>query len=130
VLKKFVRGIRPLEQGLAARDDPEAEVSRGYCLAVRSALSDTGHPPLHLPGLALHERLSAIAASLERVGEKRGCPTTLPRSSVCSGRDSLPVLSTGSVCRRRRAGWCEQHRSWRTTRRQTRQQWKRSIGSC
>jgi len=70
-LKKYVRGIRPIERALEARDDPDAAVSRAYCVAVRSALSDTGQPPLQAPGLTLHERLSAIHASLNRVGEKR-----------------------------------------------------------
>jgi hypothetical protein len=73
-LKKRVRGVRPIERQLATRTDPEAEVIRGYCSAVRSALTDDGCPPLDASGLKLHTRLSAIAGSLERV-EKRGpCP--------------------------------------------------------
>ena len=44
----------------------------GYCDAVRSALTDDGRPPLEAPGLRLKERLSAVAASLDRVVEKRG----------------------------------------------------------
>jgi hypothetical protein len=70
-LKKHVRGVRPLERRLEGRTDPEAEVIRGYCSAVRSALTDDGHPPLAASGLQLHDRLTAIADSLERV-EKRG----------------------------------------------------------
>jgi Transposase, Mutator family len=73
-LKKRVRGVRPIERALEGRTDPEAEVSRGYCDAVRSALTDDGHPPLEASGLKLQGRLSAIAASLERVAEKRGYP--------------------------------------------------------
>ena len=73
-LKKRVRGVRPIERRLAGRSDPEAEVVRGYCAAVRSALTDDGRPPLEASGLTLHDRLTAITASLERV-EKRGpCP--------------------------------------------------------
>jgi hypothetical protein len=72
-LKKRVRGIRPIERQVEARDDPEAEAIQGYCSAVRSALTDDGRPPLEASGLKLHERLSAIAASLEHVEEKRGC---------------------------------------------------------
>lgn len=73
-LKKRVRGIRPLERQLEGRTDPQAEVMRGYCSAVRSALTDDGRPPLVAAGLKLHDRLTAIADSLERV-EKRGpCP--------------------------------------------------------
>jgi hypothetical protein len=73
-LKKRVRGIRPLERQLEGRTDPQAEVMRGYCSAVRSALTDDGRPPLVASGLQLQDRLTAIADSLERV-EKRGpCP--------------------------------------------------------
>jgi hypothetical protein len=72
--KKRVRGVRPLERRLEGRRDPEAEVVRGYCAAVRSALTDDGRPPLEASGLKLHARLTAITASIER-GEKRGpCP--------------------------------------------------------
>jgi hypothetical protein len=73
-LKKRVRGVRPIERHLEGRRDPEAEVVRGSCAAVRSALTDDGRPPLEASGLKLHDRLSAMTASLERV-EKRGpCP--------------------------------------------------------
>jgi hypothetical protein len=73
-LKKRVRGVRPIERRLAGRSDPEAEVVQGYCAAVRSALTDDGRPPLDASGLKLHDRLSAIATSLEQ-GAKRGpCP--------------------------------------------------------
>ena len=71
-LKKRVRGIRPLERQVESRTDPEAAVVRDYCGAVRSALTDDGRPPLAASGLKLHERLSAIAASLKRVQTKRG----------------------------------------------------------
>lgn len=71
LLKKSVRGVRPLERQLEGRSDPEAQLMRGYCSAVRSALTDDGRPPLAAAGLTLHDRLSATLASLERV-EKRG----------------------------------------------------------
>jgi hypothetical protein len=71
-LKKKVRGVRPLERSLEGRTDAEAEALRGYCDAVRSALTDDGRPPLEASGLKLHERLSAIESSLDRVAEKRG----------------------------------------------------------
>jgi hypothetical protein len=73
-LKKRVRGVRPIERRLAGRRDPEAEVVRGYCAAVRSALTDDGRPPLEASGLKLHGRLSAITASLERVDKRGPCP--------------------------------------------------------
>jgi len=62
-LKKHIRGVRPLERAVEKRNDAEAEAIRGYCLAVRSALTDDGRPPLEAPGLKLHERVSAIEVS-------------------------------------------------------------------
>jgi hypothetical protein len=81
-LKKEVRGVRPLEQALEAREaaagptgDPIAAAVRGYCLAVRGALTDDGRPPLAAAGLTLRDRLTAIHTSIERVQGKRGtCP--------------------------------------------------------
>lgn len=72
-LKKQVRGVRPLERKLEGRTDAEAEAVRSYCLAVRSALTDDGRPPLAASGLQLTDRLQAIHASIERVAEKGGC---------------------------------------------------------
>jgi hypothetical protein len=69
-LKKHVKGVREIERSVVKREDEEAETIRGYCLAVRSALDDEGKPPLQLPGLLMHERLTAIAASLERVQQR------------------------------------------------------------
>src|SRR5213076_2373559 len=71
-LKKRVRGVRPIEWGVEGDDDLEAEVTRGYCLAVRSALTDDGRPPLVAAGLKLRDRLEAIDASLGRLEEKGG----------------------------------------------------------
>src|SRR5262245_28213701 len=71
-LKKKVREVRGLERSVEGRDDPEAEAIRGYCSAVRSALTDDGRPPLEASGLKLHGRLQAIAQSLDRVEEKGG----------------------------------------------------------
>src|SRR5262249_47358144 len=50
-LKKRVRGIRPIErqaekEAASDQDDEEAEIVRGYCAAVRAALTDDGWPPL------------------------------------------------------------------------------------
>jgi hypothetical protein len=108
-LKKAVRGVRPLERAVEGRDDPAADVTRGYCLAVRSALTDDGRPPLCASGLKLHARLSAIAASLGRLAEKgdyrssgpacggwgsTGSPQRRP-----GGRPSVPPMA-GSTARR------------------------------
>jgi hypothetical protein len=71
-LKKKVRGIRPIERKVEDRDDPEAETIRGYCAAVRSALTDDGRPPLEASGLKLADRLAKVAQSLDRVAVKRG----------------------------------------------------------
>jgi hypothetical protein len=71
-LKKKVRGIRPIERKVQGRDDPEAESIRGYCAAVRSALTDDGRPPLAASGLKLRDRLAKVAGSLDRVAGKRG----------------------------------------------------------
>ncbi len=72
-LKKQVRGIRPIEREVEHEEHEEAAITRKYCLAVRSALTDDGRPPLSAPGLKLYERLSLIAASLERAAQKGGC---------------------------------------------------------
>jgi hypothetical protein len=76
-LKKRVRGIRPIERAAEkeadeGEDDAEAEVVRGYCAAVRAALTDDGLPPLAASGLKLEDRLSRIAASLDRVAAQAG----------------------------------------------------------
>lgn len=70
--KEHLRGVRPIERAVEHHTDEEAEAIRGYCLAVRSALTDDGRPPLCAPGLKLFARISAIAASLTRVSEKKG----------------------------------------------------------
>src|SRR3954452_994101 len=72
-LKKQVRGIRRIERAVEGSDAAEAEVVRGYCAAVRSAITDDGRPPLAASGLTLKRRLEKVAASLDRVGEK-GAP--------------------------------------------------------
>ena len=71
-LKKQVRGIRPIERQVQERQDEEAQTVRGYCSAVRSAITDDGRPPLQASGLTLHERLTAVSASLDRIEEKGG----------------------------------------------------------
>jgi len=76
-LKKRVRGIRPIErqaekEAASDPDDEEAEIVRGYCAAVRAALTDDGLPPLAASGLKLQDRLSQIAASLDQVAARAG----------------------------------------------------------
>jgi hypothetical protein len=72
-LKKHVRGIRPLERALEERSGPEAEAIRGYCLAVRSSLTDDGRAPLEASGLQLQDRLTQIHDSIARVEQKKAC---------------------------------------------------------
>jgi hypothetical protein len=71
-LKQQVRGVRPIERSLEGQEDSESQAMHGYCLAVRSALTDDGRPPLGASGLKLHDRLLQISDSLSRVEEKRG----------------------------------------------------------
>jgi hypothetical protein len=71
-LKKQVRGARKIERQVEGRGDPAAEVVRGYCAAVRGALTDDGRPPLDSAGLRLRDRLAAVAGSLARLGAGTG----------------------------------------------------------
>jgi hypothetical protein len=71
-LKAQVRGVRPIERSVEGRDDNEAQVVRGYCSAVRSALTDDGHPPLDAAGVRLKQRLETVTESLQRVAQKGG----------------------------------------------------------
>jgi hypothetical protein len=71
-LKKRVRGVRPIERQAEGQQGEEASVVRDYCCAVRAALTDDGRPPLAASGLKLHERLTQVVASLDRVASKRG----------------------------------------------------------
>lgn len=90
-LKKHVRDIRPIERQVeakAAAGDEQARAVLGYCSAVRSAITDDGRPPLESSGLKLHDRLGAVAASLEKVEEKGGC-----RKNCKSSRGSLTAAS-------------------------------------
>jgi hypothetical protein len=73
-LKKEARGVRKIERAAEGRGDPTAEVIKGCCSAVRSAITDDGRPPLDACGLKLRDRLTAVSASLGRVAEKGGYP--------------------------------------------------------
>jgi hypothetical protein len=95
LLKKEVRGVRPIERALEGRDDAEAVAGRGYCLAVRSALTDDGRPPLCAAGLRLHDRLGAIHASLGRVAEKGGSPRNSAGCGASSAAASPPRRTVG-----------------------------------
>jgi hypothetical protein len=83
-LRKAVRGVRNIERQMEARAGPEAAAVRGYCSAVRSALTDDGRPPLAASGLKLHGRLTAVAGSLGRAEGKGGCPSRCGGWRACS----------------------------------------------
>jgi hypothetical protein len=97
LLKQAVRGVRPIERALEGREDDEAQAIRGYCLAVRSALTDDGRPPLCASGLRLHDRLAAIQASLGRVAEKGGSPSSSAGSGGASTAASPRPPTRGRV---------------------------------
>ena len=71
-LKKGVRGVRPIERAVEGRNDPEADLVRGYAAAVRSAITDDGRAPLDAAGLRLKRRLEKVTGSLERIRSKGG----------------------------------------------------------
>jgi MULE transposase domain len=73
LLKKQLRGVRPIERAVEAYNTPENEAIRGYCLAVRASLTDDGRSPLEASGLKLHDRIKQISDSIERVQEKKDC---------------------------------------------------------
>ena len=129
-LKKQVRGVRDIERSVATREDPEAQVIRGYCLAVRSALTDTGKPPLQLPGLELHDRLVAIQRSLDRVQEKKGCLPPWTACTVPSPTGSLPRSASGHRSKRPKAGSGRRPRCSPTTPGRMRRPWSGPIGPC
>ena len=78
--ESFVKRFNPFPSDLApgdslarstpSSDDLGSETARGYCLAVRSTLTDDGVPPSEASGLKLHSRLTLIEGSLERVAQK------------------------------------------------------------
>lgn len=74
LLKKQLRGVRPIERALEERPTPENEAIRDYCLAVRASLTDDGGSPLEASGLRLHDRITQISDSIGRVQEKKDCP--------------------------------------------------------
>src|SRR5713226_7952033 len=102
-LKKLVRGVRPIERSLEGGEDEQTDAMRSYCLAVPSALTDDGHPPLCASGLKLHDRLTQIADSLARVAEKGGTSSlierTAPLARTCLEEDPGALASAlPSIC--------------------------------
>jgi hypothetical protein len=129
-LKKYTRGVREIERSLGTRDDQEAKTMRGYCLAVRAALADDGKPPLQLPGLAMHERLSAIQASLERVGQKGGCPTRWCDCERWWHEASLLPSASGHHSKPPRRGLGARRRCSPMRSRPMRRRWQQATERC
>jgi hypothetical protein len=73
-LKKKVRTVRGAERRTGGRTDPGAGVIRGYCSAVRRALTDDGRPPPEASGRKPHARPTATAGSRGRAEAREGCP--------------------------------------------------------
>ena len=106
-LKKRVRGVRPIERAVEGRDDPEAEAVRGYCAAVRWALTDDGRPPLAASGLRLHRAAGGGRRQPGRVEEKGGLGRPLRRIAALVGRGLARTAAlwpdVRRACRRLRA---------------------------
>ena len=129
-LKKYVKGVRELEREVASREDVAGATIRNYCLAVRTALAADGKPPLQLAGLTMHDRLSAIQASLDWVAQKGGF-----RASWCDyvrwwQRAYLPRSGSGPPCRQPRAGCSALPRCSPTTRERLGRRCKRATACC
>ncbi len=108
-LKKLVRGVRPIERSLEGGEDCETDAMRSYCLAVRSALTDDGHPrcvppasncmtasprsPTHLRG---SRQKGGPSAGLERTPPPPGTRFEEDRGGVASARTSLCFGPSGS----------------------------------
>ena len=129
-LKKYVKGVREIEREVAEREGTTGATIRSYCLAVRSALADDGKPPLQLAGLTMHDRLSAIQSSLDRVAQKGGFQ---PRWSACARwwrRACLPPRGSGNHSKPLTSGCGVLPTCSPTTSRRLGRGWKSSIESC
>ncbi|MEH1788765.1 MAG: hypothetical protein V7L23_25070 [Nostoc sp.] len=62
-LKKKVRGLRDIERSLTNEDKDLVTIIEDYCSAVRSSITNDGHPPLEASGLNLQENLTLIEQS-------------------------------------------------------------------
>ncbi len=78
LLKKHLRGVRPIERALEEHPTAENDAIRDYCLAVRASLTDDGRSPLEAAGLRLYERIMQVSDSIARVQGKKDCPQPVP----------------------------------------------------
>ena len=114
LLKKKVRGVRPLERQVEGRTDPRAQLVQGYCAAVRSALTDDRRPPLGASGLRLHQRLGEIAASMERAIKRGARSRNWTGCTGSWGGVCRPPRPCGPPCNGRTHGSTASRRSWTT----------------
>ncbi|MCW5967098.1 MAG: hypothetical protein KIT57_01165 [Blastocatellales bacterium] len=70
-LKQRVRGIRDVERQVAQKQDDEARMTRGYCLALREVLRNDGKYPLEPAGITLFDKLLQIDSLLRRAIDRR-----------------------------------------------------------
>ncbi|BCL40192.1 hypothetical protein NSMS1_66390 (plasmid) [Nostoc sp. MS1] len=68
--KKKVRGLREIERSVTNEDQDLVTIIEDDCSAVRSSITNDGHPPLEASGLKLQENLTLIEQSLERMEKK------------------------------------------------------------
>ena len=129
-LQKQVRGVRPLERALEGRTDPEATAIHGYCLAVRSAITDDSRPPLSAPGLRLQDRLQGIVDSIDRVAEKRGFPSRWPTFGWSYSVGWTGRRSCGPRCARPTPGSIRRRTSSQITSSAMGRQCGRATSSC
>jgi len=73
LLKKQLRGVRPIERALEEYPTPENDAIGDYCLAVRASLTDDGRSPLEASGLRLYDRITQVSDSIGRVQGKKDC---------------------------------------------------------
>ena len=106
-LKKHVRGVRPIERALEGRADAEAEAGRGYCLAVRSALTDDGRAPL----VRIRTGAARAAGGDQHVPRarrhKKGLPPELARLQRILAAGLAKTAAAGRRCDRPMAGSIE-----------------------
>ena len=97
-LKKRVRGIRPIERQVQGRSDREAPAIRGYCSAVRSAITASFHGKLR------DELLNAeLFADLREAKALAAAPARWVSDSVATRSPisaSLKLFCSSELCRR------------------------------
>jgi hypothetical protein len=112
LLKKQLRGIRPLERALEEHSTPENEAIRDDCLAVRASVTDDGRSPLEASGRRLYDRLTQISDSIGRVQEKNDCRQPESRCTSYSRKACGPRRGCGPRSKTPTASWIRPKRSW------------------